>query len=415
MRLAMINTRMPGVNTFLVRDLRGLIRDGIRLDIYLFETRSLDRSFRAEAEAAGSSVFHVPFPGGFSAFGALLREALRHPVRLGASLGLGLRTLLVSPREGIRALAVLPTSLLLGRKMRQDGVEQVHGMWAGVPASVAFWIHRHAGLPMSLSGHAWDVTGRTRLLPEKVRASAGMVVCSRFAHRVVAEVVGPSLARQVRVVHHGLTLSQWPFQPERSPADRPPLILAVGRLTAKKGFRYLVEACAFLRDRSRAFTCEIIGPDGGSGAELTRLIGQHRLETLVRLTGELPPDQVKARMAEADLLAMPSIRLDGGGSDGIPNVVLESMALGTPVVATDAGGIAEVVHPGETGWIVEQKNAAELADAMEEVLRDPELGRCRARAARAVVEAEFNGDALGRVFLEAIGAANGPPKPGNRN
>jgi colanic acid/amylovoran biosynthesis glycosyltransferase len=415
MRLAMINTRMPGVNSFLVRDLRGLMRDGICLDVYLFETQSLDRAFRAEVEASGGSVSSVRFPGGGTEIGATLTEALRHPLRFWSSVGLALRTVLASPAEGIRALAVLPASLALCRRMRRDRVDQVHGMWAGVPASVALWIHRHGDLPVSLSGHAWDLTDRTRLLPEKLRAARGMVVCSQFAYGVVAGVVGPELARKVRVVHHGLTVSQWRFQPDRPRGNAPPLVLAVGRLTAKKGFPYLVAARALLRDRGQTFACEIIGPDGGLGDELTRLIAEHRLETQVRLVGELPPDQVQARMAEAALLAMPSIQPDRGSSDGIPNVVLESMALGTPVVATDAGGIAEVIHPGETGWIVPQKDAAGLADAMAEALHDSERGRRQAVAARAVIESQFNTEALGRIFLEAIGAVRGSVTPGISN
>ncbi len=404
MRLAMVNTRMPGINSFLIRDLRTLLNDGVVLDVYLFETASLDPSFRAEVESAGGRVVRVPFPGGASELGAALLEAFAHPIRFWGSVGLGVSALLQSPAEGIRALGVLPTSLRLGREMKEAGVDQVHGLWAGVPAVVALWIHRHLGLSMSLSGHAWDLTDRTRLLPEKVKAASGMVVCSDFAHGVVRAVVGDALARKVRVVHHGLTLAEWPFQPERRRGD-PPLVLAVGRLTAKKGFPYLIEACGLLRDRGRAFRCEIVGPDGGLKETLERRVRELGLEAQVRLTGELKPAEVKARMAAADLLAMPSIQPDRGSSDGIPNVVLEAMALGTPVVSTDAGGIAEVISPGHTGWLVAQRDPVGLADAMEDALNDPSKARGQVDGARRVIEGQFNSDALGRTFLEAIGAA----------
>lgn len=416
MRLAMVNTRMPGINSFLIRDLRTLLNDGVVLDVYLFEARSLDAGFRAEVEAAGGHVREIPFPGGVSEAVAFLIEAFRRPLRFWSSLWQGLGVLVASPAEGVRTLAVLPTALRVGREMRRDGVDQVHGLWAGVPASMALWIHRHHDLPMSLSGHAWDLTDRTRLLAGKVRAARGMVVCSQFAHGVVAGVVGPGLESKVRVVHHGLNLALWPFDPDRPTASggtgQNPLILAVGRLTAKKGFPYLIEACALLRERGLGFICEIVGPDGGLGAELERAIERHGLSGQVRLTGEMPPDQVKARMAAADLLAMPSIQPDRGSSDGIPNVVLEAMALGTPVVSTDAGGIAEVIHSGETGWLVAQRDARGLADALTEALNDPAAGRRHAVAARKVIEEQFNADALGRVFLEAVGMTADPGRSG---
>jgi len=402
----MVNTRMPGVNSFLIRDLRTLIRNGVVVDVYLFETRSLDRSFQAEVEAAGGKVVRVPFPGGPREFLATLRHALMNPWRLGSSLSLAAATVLRSPAEGIRALGVLPTSLAIGARMKADRVDQVHGLWAGVPGAVALWIHRHHGLPMSLSGHAWDLVGRTRLLAAKVESASGMVVCSDFAHGVVSRLVGPSLARKVTVVHHGLNLSEWPFRGERKMGS-PPLILAVGRLTAKKGFPYLIEAAALLRDRGVDFRADIVGPDGGLEPELRRLVADRQLETRVRLVGEMAPAEVKARMAEADLLAMPSIQPDRGSSDGIPNVVLEAMALGTPVVSTDAGGIAEVVFPGRTGWLVAQRDPAGLADALGEALRERERALRQALAARDLVEAQFNAAALGQSFLRAIGVESG--------
>ncbi|MFN8548524.1 MAG: glycosyltransferase family 4 protein [Candidatus Eisenbacteria bacterium] len=406
MRLAMVNTRMPGVNSFLIRDLRTLIQRGVVVDVYLFETKSLDPRFRAEVEAAGGQVVRVPFPGGMRELLATARHAVMSPWRFGASALLAIVTMLRSPAEGVRALGVLPTALAIGARMKADRVDQVHGLWAGVPGAVALWIHRHHGMPMSLSGHAWDLIGRTRLLAAKVEAARGMVVCSEFAHGVVARLVGASLARKVAVVHHGLNLAEWPFRGERS-VGSPPLILAVGRLTAKKGFPFLIEAAARLRDRGLDFRVEIVGPDGGLETELRRLVAERRLEGHVRLVGEMAPSEVKARMAEADLLAMPSIQPDRGSSDGIPNVVLEAMALGTPVVSTDAGGIAEVVFPGRTGWLVAQRDPAGLADALEEALRERALAVRQAVAARVLVEAQFNAAELGQTFLRAIGMDSG--------
>lgn len=410
MRLAMINTRMPGVNTFLLRDLHQLIREGVHLDLWLFETGSLDTAFRAELEASGGRVFAVPFPVSAAAAMAFAGELVSHPVRTLGSLVLGLRCLFVSPSEGARALAVLPASILIGQRMKRDGIDQTHGLWAGVPTSTALWIHRHTGLPYSFSGHAWDVLSRTSLLSEKVARSRGMIVCSEFARATVEKWVGPELARRVSVVHHGLQLSEWSFRPDRSgEAGRVPLILAVGRLTMKKGFRYLIEACAELRRRGVRYRCEIVGPEGGIGADLRRQIAKLDLSGEVSLVGELPSAQVRERMQSADLFVMPSIQPGPASSDGIPNVVLEAMSVGTHVIATDAGGLSEVLRHGETGRLVPQRDSGALATAIADSFQNPEGRRREIEAARALIESSFDAGKLSQPFLAAIGLGDGAP------
>jgi glycosyltransferase involved in cell wall biosynthesis len=240
------------------------------------------------------------------------------------------------------------------------------------------------------------------MLPRKARSAAGVVICSEWGRGVLEARLGSRSLPRVAVVHHGLDLEDWAYV-SRGRRNEPPVIVAVGRLTPKKGFDHLVEACSVLSGRGLDFRCDIVGPDGGLGTSLGRRIAELGLEARVRLVGATPPAETRARIAGADLLACPSIRTDSGSSDGIPNVVLEAMALGTPVVATDAGGIPEVVRPGETGYRVPQRDPRALADALAAALAD-ETGRRRmAEAARARVESAFDVRRTTRAFLDAIG------------
>ena len=145
-----------------------------------------------------------------------------------------------------------------------------------------------------------------------------------------------------------------------------------------------------------------MGPNRQSGPQLRSLITSLGLSEKVSLAGYLPSEAVRERMRTATVLVAPSITTAGGGSDGIPNVVLEAMCLEIPVVATDAGGLLEVVNPGVTGMIVPQRDPERLAQALEEVLGDPARSRRMARAARARVVADFDIDVTSERLLDAL-------------
>jgi len=385
------------MNTFQIRDLRTLLRLGVRIDLYLYETSSLDSTFRQEIERAGGRVERIAFPMSVRVASSCFVAFFRRPIQMLRDVALGISTMIAEPGEGLRSLAVLPAAIELGSRLRAP---HVHALWAGVPATTTFWIARHSGRTYSISAHAWDLLQRTRLLSRKVAASTKLVVCSTFAQRTAVDRIGGSLRDRVQVVHHGLDLSNWP---DRGPFPRPSVlrIVAVGRLTEKKGFSYLVEACALMRERGHDVTLEIIGPDGGLQGVLREEIGRKGLEGHIRLSGPLPSQDVREHVRTASVLCCPSIE-SATSSDGIPNVVLEAMALGTPVVATDAGGLTEVVIPGRTGRVVPQRNSRALADELVACWNEWDVTQSHCRAARALMEAEFEAETTARAFLASL-------------
>ena len=110
-------------------------------------------------------------------------------------------------------------------------------------------------------------------------------------------------------------------------------------------------------------------------------------------------------LAAADVAVVPSIRDDAGNVDGLPNVVLEALASGTPVVATPAGGIASVITDGENGLLVPERDAAGLAAAIDRLLADRALGAALGSRARSRVQAEHGWPGVARAFEAAYAAA----------
>jgi glycosyltransferase involved in cell wall biosynthesis len=206
-------------------------------------------------------------------------------------------------------------------------------------------------------------------------------------------------------IYNGLDLARFAHAaPDRGATE----VLAVGRLIEKKGFHILIEAIRLLREAGRGVACRIVG-DGDEAGPLAAQIAANGLGDLVRLDGPKPQAEVMRAMRAAAVLACPCIVGRDGNRDGLPTVLLEAMALGTPCVATDVTGIPELVRDGETGLCVPEGDPVALAGALARMLDDPALRLRLSRAGRALIEQEFdiqlNAARLRAVFAQAAAAA----------
>lgn len=283
----------------------------------------------------------------------------------------------------------LTLACVLARHLRTAGIRHVHAHFATQPAAVAELAARLVGGTYSLSAHAKDIyVGDARVLERKLAGARFTVTCTGHNHDHLRGLADD--AAKVHLMYHGIDFER--FKPAARPPTEPePLILAVGRLREKKGFATLVRACAHLRDRGVAFSCEIVGY-GEDEPALRRLIDDLDLRGRVRLPGRMNHEALIARYQAAAAFAAPCRIAGDGDRDGIPNVLLEAMAMELPVVTTPVSGIPEAVIHGVTGLFVDPDDAGELADALQAVLADPSLRVRLGRAARAHVVGRFDND-----------------------
>lgn len=276
----------------------------------------------------------------------------------------------------------------LARLARERGISLLHAHFASTATEVARLAARMAGIPFTFTAHAKDIFHESTNaddLRRKLSAAATVITVSDFNVAHLRRKFGPA-ARNVRRLYNGLHLDQFSFN---SGSVRAPRIVAVGRLVEKKGFEILVNAGAKLATRGVAFSCDIIGTGEREGA-LRRQITTLGLSDHIQLIGPRPQTEVIEWVRNAAVFAAPCVVGADGNADGLPTVLLEAMALGTPCVSTDVTGIPEVIQHEETGLQVAQHDAAGLADALEQLLTNAALRERLAVAARELIERKFN-------------------------
>src|SRR5258708_32071999 len=144
-------------------------------------------------------------------------------------------------------------------------------------------------------------------------------------------------------------------------------MIAVGRLVEKKGYAYLIRACALLHQRGCRYTLAIYG-SGPQRDELAELIDTFGLGDVVHLQGARRQEELIALYREADLFVLSPHVLENGDRDGIPNVLMEAMSVGLPVVATDVSGIPELIEHDRSGLLVPPCDEVALPDTLERLL-----------------------------------------------
>jgi phosphatidylinositol alpha-1,6-mannosyltransferase len=253
------------------------------------------------------------------------------------------------------------------------------------------------GTPYVVAAHGFDYWLSTVPVAHAVmgrmtsRASRVVVMCSRFVARRVRAAVPDAVP--VSVLYPGADLER--FRPDLPTADlrerhglgERPVVVCVSRLVYRKGQDVLIRA---MRDVLRRVPDAVLLIVGGGPREASlRRLAEAAPNRSVVFAGEVPETDLPRYYALGDVFAMPCrTRLAGMEVEGWGNVFLEAAACGRPVVVGDSGGARETVVHGETGLLVDGRDAAAVADAVASLLEDPAYARRLGKAGRARVEAE---------------------------
>lgn len=400
----------PAVSlTFIQREVEALRAQGFEVvTCSIRRTPPSQHPGPAEKEAARTT-FHVleaaKRPGTFLAAQA---AALARPGRWLRALGLALRTARPGLRGFFRQLFYFAEAAVLARHLRAAGASHLHNHFADSSANVAMLTSALSGIPFSYTLHGpaeiYDPLGWH--FAEKT-AQARFVLCiSHFARSQAMLFSDPAHWGKLRIVHCGVQPARYGAAGKETGAERGSgeglHLVFVGRLVPIKGVRVLVEAFGRARERVPGLRLTLVG-DGTDRRHLEAMAAPHG--DAISFRGFLDQDAVAKVLATADALVLPSF------AEGVPVVLMEAMASGKPVIATQTGGVSELVEHGVSGHIVPPGDDAALVEAIA-ALADPEVRARMGKAGRARVVAEFDVDIeAARIAALLVGAGGDGVRP----
>jgi len=282
----------------------------------------------------------------------------------------------------------LYSGMKLAEYIYNNGNNHIHAHFATSASAVARIASYITGVPYTLTAHAKDIYHEDNDfedLYQKLGDSQSVITVSNYNKEYLTKTF-PEHSNKIFRVYNGLNLKQFKY---KSPVIRKPLLLAIGRLVEKKGFADLISACSMLSKNKVEYECQIVG-EGDLKEQLTEQINSNDLQSKIKLTGPLPQNKIKRLIQNASIFVAPCIVGKDGNRDGLPTVLLESMALGTPCISTDVTGIPEVIENNKTGLVVPQNRADLLARATVKLLEDKDLRVQVSLRARKLIEKNFD-------------------------
>ena len=312
---------------------------------------------------------------------------------------------------------------LAAELQKRRNVRHLHAHFASAATAVTRLASVITGIRYSFTAHAADIFRET-VSPEDLRAKLAaahhVITISDYNLQYLRHRF-PQQSDRLRLVRNGLELDRFPYRDPR-PLGSTLRVAAVGRLVEKKGFQHLLPAVAELVHAGVRTDVRVAGA-GEMAKELQSTIDRLGLNLHVRMLGPQTQDQIHELLDWADVFVAPCVVASDGNADGIPTVLLEAMATGTPCVSTAVTGIPEVIRNGSTGVLVKPASPALLAEAIRRITSPAVDRTLLARNARDLIEREYDAGrqaaALRRLSLQtlpqrplALSRAGVPDDPG---
>lgn len=331
---------------------------------------------------------------------AVLKTALTRP-------GKFLHALKYAVKFSFRADRPLPIHLIYLAEacrmlpwMAEENVEHIHAHFGTNSAEVVMLLHLLGGPSYSFTVHGPEEFDKTTFLylKEKTRFAAFVVAISSYTRSQLYRWADYHDWHKVHVVHCGLESSFYNGASE--PIPETPRVVCVGRICEQKGQLLLVNAAHQLAKKGLKFEIVLAG-DGPMRAEVESLIAKYGLQFHISITGWISSGQVREQLLASRALVLPSF------AEGLPVVIMESLAVKRPVLTTYVAGIPELVRHGEAGWLFPAGDVEALANTLEEFFATPleklqQMGETGHRLVLARHSIDGEAAKLNSLFSKAI-------------
>lgn len=309
-----------------------------------------------------------------------------------------------TPVYGLKLLFYVATMWLQTiRLTRRHKIAVVNAHWLVPQGFIAVMARFITRTPVVVSVHGGDVFGLK---------GGFMTACKRWTLKRADTVVVNSSAtldavqviydkREHRVIPMGIDIERFDATKKHRPKSQPFTILFAGRISKEKGLPYLCEAAKTLKEQGYGFRVLIAG-SGPEESQIKQYITTHQLENNIELLGWVAHEKLADYYAEADVFVGPSLVLDSGWQEAFGLVFAESLASGTPVIATETGGIRDVVLHEKNGFLVPQKDAQAIAEKLALLINNPELLKKMSTQSRAHIAENFSWEAVTKKYAAVL-------------
>ncbi len=256
--------------------------------------------------------------------------------------------------------------------IKEKDIVQLHGHFAHSPTSVTLFASLLSGIPFSFTAHAKDIyTSDKEKIRKKIARAQFVVTCTQHNKEYLQAIAG-ECSTPIYCIYHGIDLELFQHTGQRAETHNPYKILTVARITQKKGLPTIYRALAGLQKRGIDFQHTLIG-DGDDREKILALIASLGLTEHCRWIGTQTHEEVLAHFKTSDLFVLGCEIAENGDRDGIPNVLVESLAMGVPALSTNVSAIPEILLDGRTGMTVAPSQPDQLEKAMIRLLTDQQL------------------------------------------
>jgi colanic acid/amylovoran biosynthesis glycosyltransferase len=395
-RIGYLVPEFPGqTHTWIWRDRRALEELGVEAD--LVSTRRPKLIVHDWAEKAQRLTQYL-VPLSARDVGGTLRALLQAgPRALARCLLVPLEVRGLSTKQRLRLAALIVIGGRVAALAKERGWSQLHVLSAGDAAHVAAFASYLTGIDYSLTLLA-PLDGYGPNQREKWQDASFALVMSQKLLAEVRETLGDAAPERIAIAPMGVDIDQArrasPYQPWQ--AGQACRIYTCGRLHPVKGHKYLFEAAALLVARGYPVQLTVAGGEEGGGTTyrdaLVEQLTQLGIEKSVEFLGGVTEERHRRGIEEAHVFVLASL------DEGISVAAMEAMAMQTPAVVTDVGGMRELVTPEQDALMVPSQNPEALAAAIGRILDDPGLARRLSEASRATVAGKFHH----RISAEAL-------------
>jgi glycosyltransferase involved in cell wall biosynthesis len=277
------------------------------------------------------------------------------------------------------------------RVARRSDLIHAHWSLSGLPGIIA---GKLLNKPVGVMLHHGNISLRSDPLIEFVAKKSNIVLCN--SSYTLSKVLQGDISEKCKVISPGVDIKRFKPQVNKSlffsrepeiPRNRP-LILSLGRLIGLKGFEYLIDAMHMIHTDPLPYL--LIGGRGPLRKKLKQYIQQKGLEGRIKLVGHVPYEFIHHYHSAADVFILPSIIDREGNTEGLGVVLLEALACCTPCIASNVGGIPDIVKNGKNGFLVEPKNPEALANKITTLIENEVLKQKMSHYGRRFVEERFS-------------------------